>query len=265
MSNKGIEKLKSVMPANQKVMSKAAKAGDIPNTSTDLVAETPAFNSHALEGAFRDQAGTNAEHLNIMAAHLEQGPQHLRTFKQDLEQGTNQLRTLKLPDTLAIIDGQKIEIPFELKQYAIDIDQEKYMRIMFALLGKARIKNFHQHATKSNQNTTPALWLNQAVWVETWKPYVYNISKSLDKLIPEGQDRSWMNIDADTALQADQYLEMALGGQLRGKLNQIAQANGMPLFVIFVLVVDVILQSRDAHAVPVTATSLWESPFGEDD
>jgi hypothetical protein len=260
MSNRGIERLKTILPANQKAMAKAQKAGDIPNISTEMVAETPAFNSHQLEGSFRDQAGMNAEHLNLAAAHVQQGAQELRAFRSDLEQSTSQLKTLRLPDTKVNIEGLKIEIPFEMKQYAIDIDQEKYMKIMFALLGDDRILQFHRHATKSNQNNTPALWLNQAVYVETCKPYVYNISKNVEQLT-SGQDTGWMQIDEAKAQLASDYLEMALGPTLRSRLNQIAQANDMPLFVVFVILVDEVLKSRGDTAIPVTATSLWESPF----
>lgn len=260
--SKGIERLKTILPANQNAMSRAKTAGDIPNISTEPCAETPAFDSHALEGAFRDQAGMSAEHLNLAASFVQQGQQEIRHFRQELQDSARQLSTLRMPDTRVNIEGIKMEVPFTLKQYAIDIDQNKYMKIMYALLGKERIDNFRGHATKSNQNNTPALWLNQAVWIESCKPYVYNIGKNLADHIKDG-DADWTHVDDATDKQASDYLEMALGGELRGRLNQIAQSNSQPIFVIFIVLVDTLLRDRGEVAIPVTAGSLWDDPWKE--
>ena len=259
----GIDRLKSVLPANQNAMTKASKQGDIPNISTEPCAETPVFNSHQLEGAFRDQAGMSAEHLNLAASFVQQGQQELRSLRSDLSESTAQLQKLKLPDTKVNIEGIKMEVPFELKQYAVDIDQEKYMLIMFSLLGDDRMLEFQKHATKSNQNNTPALWLNQAVYIETCKPYVYNLSKNLEKLIPNEDERQWTNVSAEYDKLAGDYLDMALGITLRSKLNHIAQTNSLPLFVVFVLIVDEILKSRAAVSIPVTSAGLWANPFAK--
>lgn len=262
--SKGIERLKTVMPANQKAMVKASRSGDIPNISTEQCAETPAFNTHSLEGAFRDQAGMSAEHLNLAAHAVQHGQQELRQFRQSAEQQTTQLRELRLPDTRVNLDGIKIEIPFEIKQYAIDIDQDKYMKIMWSLLGKDRIASFRQHSTKANQNTTPALWLNQMIAVETKKPYVFMISQKLDQLTSgwdEAERENLLNVDPGTAQAASDYLEMTLGYTLRAMLNSIAQSNQLPLFVIFVIIVDEILNRHTEVNIPSTPSSLWEDPF----
>jgi hypothetical protein len=260
-SSKGIEKLKTVLPANHKAMQKATKAGDIPNISTEPCAETPAFNSEALSAAFQAQSAMNAEHLNLAAHALPQGPQDLRQLRTDLSETTTQLRELRLPDTRVNIDGIKMEIPFEIKQYAIDIDQEKYMKIMWGLLGKERVLEFRKHATKSNQNNTPALWLNQHICIETKKPYVFMLHRDFSEQIKEkGLD----NIAVELQQQASDYLEMALGSTLRSSLNQIAQSNQLPLFVVFVIIVDAILKSKTVIDVPMTPSSLWENPFREE-
>ncbi len=259
--SKNIEKLKAVMPATMKAIGKAARQGDIPNISTQPVIETKPFNSHQFEGNFRDQAGLTAEHLNLAAAHISGANQELRQLRSEFAEQASQLARLELPDTQVMVDGHKIEVPFHVKQYAIDLDQEKYMRIMWGLLGAERILDFQKHATKSNQNNTPALWLNQAIQIEVKKPYVYQIRQNVgQKIKDEGMD----NITPELAQTASNYLHMALGSTLHGQLTHIASTQDLSILTVFVIIVDEILRSRGVQSVPVVASSLWANPFGED-
>ena len=260
--SKGIERLKAVMPATMKAIGKAAKQGDIPNVSTQPVLETAPFDSSKYEGQFRDQAGLNAEHLNLAASRVNHGQQELKQLRSELSEQTRELARLDLPDTQIMVDGQKIEVPFHVKQYAIDLDQEHYMRIMWGLLGAERIVDFQKHSTKSNQNTTPALWLNQAIAIEVKKPYVYQIRQNVgQKIKDEGLD----DITPEIAQQASSYLQMALGSTLHGQLAHIAQTQDLSILTVFVIIVDVILAARTAQNVPVVASSLWANPFGDEE
>lgn len=254
--SKGIERLKDVLPENQAIQAKAAKLGNIPNISTQRLEETPAFDSHAFEGAFQAQAGVQSEHLDLAAAHVRGGVQELSQIRQDLQGVAGQLSGLRLPDTRVNIDGIKMDCPHELKQFACDIDQDGYQKVMFALLGKERMLQFRNHATKSNQNNTPALWLNQAVWFETKKPYVFVISRNLQDQITK------LDVDQETAQKAANYLQQALGTTLFNALAQIANVNQLSAYVVFVLIVDEVLTSRNAAAAPATPSSLWDDPEG---
>ncbi len=260
--SKGIERLTKVMPANMKGLGKSAKQGDIPNISTQPVLETKPFDSHKYESNFRDQAGLGAEHLNLAAATVNHGAQELKQLRSELSEQTRELSRLELPDTQIMVDGQKIEVPFHVKQYACDIDQERYMRIMWGLLGATRIVDFQKHATKSNQNNTPALWLNQAIAIEVKKPYVYQIRQNVGQQI---KDEGLDNIAPEVAQTASNYLDMALGSHLRGQLAHIAQTQDLSILTVFVLIVDEILKSRNVTNVPLVASSLWANPFGEDE
>lgn len=258
---KGLADLKEILPENQAGLAKAARSADIPNLSTQVVEETPPFNSEAHAAAFLAQAGMQSEHLNLTAAALPGGgAESITRMRNELAPLATELRGLRLPDTRVNIEGIKMEVPFELKQYANDLDQEKYNKIMFALLGKERMADFRKHTTRANQNTTPALWLNQAICVETKKPYVFLISRNLAEALKEkGLD----NVSAETDATASNYLQIALGSTLWGSIANIANVNQMPLYTVFVAIVDEILHSRNITAAPVTASSLWDEPSHE--
>lgn len=254
--SKGIDRLKKILPENQAVLSKTAKSGNIPNLSTQAVEETAPFDSRSFEGAFQAQAGMGSEHLDLAVAGVQGGVQQLSQIRNDLQPFANQLKGMRLPDTRVNIDGIKMECPHELKQFAIDLDQEKYQKVMFALLDSGRMKAFQDHATRANQNNTPAIWLNQAVWFETKKPYVFLISRNLS------EQAEALKVPEESAKIAATYLQQALGDTLFQALHQIASVNQLSVYAVFILIVDEVLRSRTVTAAPVTATSLWEDPTG---
>lgn len=258
-----LDDLKTVDPSNLAIQSTHHRSSkeQMSNFSTERVVETPAFDTQQLSMACQAQAGMD-EHLNFAAAVTGMDP--LRQLRQDLTPYANQLTTFKLPDTVVSIDNQKIEIPYDVKQHGNDFDPKTYNDTVGALIGKKRLRALRGYMTRSNQAHTPGLWLGQAVWIETKKPYVYLLGREEESR--EQMEKNKLNdISPELAETASGYLQLLLGAQLFTAIKQIGTVTHLPVYVVFVLIVDAIIMRLDKVSKPVTTESTWAAAEGEDD
>jgi hypothetical protein len=252
--SKKVRSLKEVLPENTAIQANLASTPEAEYFSTVEVESTAPFDSETYKLAAQAKAGL-ATHLNLAATHPAVGHEPLAQLKNDLMPLVNQLSQVRLPDTRVNVGGIKMEIRASVKQYANDINQEKYTTILFHLLGKERMRSVYGHATRSGQNSRIALWLNQAVEVETRKPYVYTLARSLEELIP---DRQSLVVDAEKTKVVEEALKFALGPELYPTLCHVANVNELTPFVVFILLIETIIKERTAQSVPTTTSSIWD-------
>jgi hypothetical protein len=246
--------LKDVTPENRAAMAEAATMKEVANVSTEQVLKTPDFDSEKYKTEMQAQAGM-AEHLNFVASVPNIGSDPVAQIRRDLGAVANQLSRVRLPDTRVAIAGQEITIPYEVKAYANEVDQAKYTRYLGSLLGVERMDLFKAFSTKANMATKPALWLNQMICVETKKPYVFMINQELPKILG---DEQLIVVDKEDADKAEEYLRILLGHNLFTGIKQVADVNKLQSYAVFVLLVDVILETHKLYATPETSLSIWD-------
>ncbi len=244
-----------VLPENRAVSANTSESNQKANTewtSTVAVENTPEFDTGRLDSALRARSAM-AEHLNL--ASVVAGREPLENIRNVLAPSTEQLKHVTLPDTRVNIGDLKIEIPYEVKRYANDMDQRQYAEILYALLGGERMGQLKDHACRANQVHTPALWFNQQLVVETKKPYVYLLSRNIPQKI---KDEKILEVNKDDAEKASAYLKLALGPDLWKTLYLIADTNQLPMYVVFVLISDVVLEAQLVASVPKTPQNIWD-------
>ena len=254
-----------VLPENQAVRANNHKTSIQQTTyvSTERAEESPIFKTQEMEQVFQAQAAT-AEHLNFMAPVFQQGMNPISALRNEMRALTSQYENIKLPDTRVSIGNRKIEIPYTIKAFADNLDQDAYTRLMAGLLGKKRMRSVRKFAQKSNQHHTPALWLNQAIFIETTKPYVFMLGRD-DKSERIIEEEGLRNAKADLAEKAKSYLISALGHELYEHIEIIAKATQLMPWAVLILITEAIVQDREDRNKPVTIANMWEVTEGDDD
>lgn len=252
-----MSKLTDIDPKNLAVQrnatSHASAKKPLEYVSTQKVIENQPFDTEKIAPAYQAQAGLE-EHVNFMAPAV--GADKLRNLRSELQPVAEQLNSFSLPDVVVNIDNQKIEIPYEVRQYAADVDVELYLQIISALCGKDRLLLLKDFTLKANQVHTPGLWLNQKVWIETKKPYVYMLGREEESQQQIAKER--LNEVSDEKKQtAEDYLLAAMGRQLFTALKHISDVTKLPTFAIFVLIVETIIRQQLKVQTPTTASDAW--------
>lgn len=88
----------------------------------------------------------------------------------------------ELPPTVINIGGKRILLPWEVKRFACELDQNQY-KLTIAMLFPIR-KRLHAALLKANMSQTPALWLNQAIYVESQLGLNKDPGYAIPELIP---------------------------------------------------------------------------------
>lgn len=259
-----MSKLTDIDPKNlamqRSATSHAAAKKPLEYVSTQKVIENQPFDTEKIAPAYQAQAGME-EHVNFIASAV--GADKLRNLRSELQPVAEQLNSFSLPDVAVNIDNQKIEIPYEVRQYANDVDPELYLEIIAALGGKQRGRSLKGFMLKANQVHTPGLWLNQKVWIETKKPYVYLLGReeeSQQQLVKERLNE----VSEEQKQKAEHYLSAAMGPALFTALKQIAEVTKLPTFAVFVLIVDNVIRQQTVVHTPTTANDAWSIMEGED-
>lgn len=247
-----LEKLGHILPENRQ---QGAHIGKTPKlVSTDQVVETNPFPTADYASAMQAAAASESEHLNMLAPISGMDP--ILRVKDELAGVASQLRTVRLPDTKVSIHQERIEIPHAVKQYANELDQAQYIKFMMILLGKEKLYQVLRHSRKANQNTTPALWFNQQIVVETKKRSVYTLNQHVPEDLhdPLGPQHERIVVEA---------LDFCLGKELLGALMHVAEANRLNLYVVLIMITDTIFSASEAASVAVTQASIWDGVIEE--
>jgi hypothetical protein len=247
-----LSQLSEILAENQAALRESVGITNIVNVSTAMVEQNVPFNSGDYEAQCRAAAGT-AEHLKLMT--MAQGQtEQLMQMTTEFNNIASSLRNVRLPDTRVNIGGQKLEGGYGIKQYAAELNQGQYNAIIGKLLGRNRMDQIRKHCTKANMAHTPALYLNQALDYESQKNYVYTIGQTL----PQAIERIHSMLSADDKHKTAELLKGVLGPELYGKLSRVADSQQTHVFVIFVVLIDQILDKQRAVTAPITALSIWD-------
>src|ERR1700722_2658252 len=95
---------------------------DAPNISTMPVRSTPVIDSEKFAGAWRAKAGL-APHLGLLKDAV--GQETLMEIQADLKPLAEMLKTIRLPDTQAIVNNEKVDIPWDVTNFANSVSQRQ--------------------------------------------------------------------------------------------------------------------------------------------
>lgn len=222
----------------------------IQNVSTDFIKPTPAFDSGVYQRAYQALAASQ-EHLAMTCAAPGIEASEHRERQLEGHKAARELAGIEYPDTPVVIAGQKITIPSRMKQYSNDISQAVYVEIVNKLIGHARVKKIYELAKRGNQQSTPALWLNQQVFIAAVR--AGNSSDKLKCLEHE--------VSADISAQADDLLKQVLGKDCFDAVENVRTTNFSEIsnYAKFVGLIDRILEEhaqRDLR--PTKPESIWD-------
>lgn len=264
MSNSELDALlnsgRDILPENMAMM-QMSKNADTDNFSTEVVEPTDPFNTHDIASSVAAQMTMKSQHLNLAATAPGVAMDQIMAYKNELAPLAEQLAKLKLPDTRVNVHNDaggrplKIEIPYDVKQYANDLNQAQYNRFMLVLLGQERMIQVRAASTKANQGTTPALWLNQQICVESKKPRVFTLSQDLPDSV---RNESRLNLTQEQQEDVPRIIRACVGPTLFDDLGHIARANQIGLYTLFVLLVDLVLAGYKQASKVQTALSIWD-------
>jgi hypothetical protein len=245
--------VQGVMPENLAALRQSRGRTNIVNVSTTKVEKNVDFDTGNYEAQCAALAG-QAEHLKLL--HRIQGAaEPLMQLTRQFETEAAPLASLHLPDTHVNIGGQKLEASSDIKQYANDIDQGIYTDFVHKMVGTACMDELLKHCTKANMMSTPALWLNQQLDLESQKTYVHTIARHSPQAIQQFNER----LDADARHKTDEMLKAVLGNLLFGKIQNLAYAQQTAPYAIFVLLTHRVLGDLIKANRPVTAVSIWDN------
>lgn len=264
MSNPDLTALlqaQEVLPENSAMQQLAATQGEVENFSQEVVEPTDYFNTHDIASSAAAMMTIKSQHLNLAATAPGVAMDQIVAYKTELKPLADQLAKLKLPDTRVNVHNDmggrplKIEIPYEVKQYANDLNQAQYNRFLRVLLGQDRMIEVRKASTKANQGTTPALWLNQQICVESKKPKVFTLAQDLPESV---RNESRLELAPEQQQEVSKIINACVGSLLFEDLVHIAKANQMGLYTLFVLLVDMVLSNFKTASKVTTALSIWE-------
>jgi hypothetical protein len=258
--------LMEVLPENLAVQSSSAKQTTvIPYISTAEVAKNAIFDASQYDAAYKASAAAQSEHLNF-AGQIAQLREPLSQLKHDFSETATQLREVKHQDTRVNIVRNKqlfkMDIPGELKAYANNLDQQTYLQILMTFLGDARLTKLHNYVVKSGQIDKPALWLNQQLFIETKMPYAYTLDREITPEILKECTEKIAKIEERQAGLCHQAFQHCFGTELYTAVAQIADVAKLHIYIVFVMLIDKIIELHEELNLPQASVNLWQSVLG---
>lgn len=148
-----------VSDENKKALS--FNPSNIRNISESHVLSAPVIDTHGSQQYIGMAMAINEPHLDLVP-----GMDSIREEMNQRAQAARENFELHMPATPVIVDGRTIEIPWEVKRFACDLNQGLYVETVIAGLFYGLRNRIHSVLQKTNMLHTPALWLNQAIFVE---------------------------------------------------------------------------------------------------
>jgi len=265
--SKAARDLTEVLPENlQAAALSARQTTQIPYVSTVEVAKNPVWDASQYDGAYRAAAAAQAEHLNF-AAQISTLREPLNILKHDFANTALQLKEVRHLDTRVNIVRDKrvfkLDISGELKAYANSLDQPTYLQIMLTFLGQERITKLHNYVVKSGQIDTPALWLNQQLIIETKMPYANTLDREIKPELVKECEEKIAKIEERQSGLCEQAFRHCFGPELYEAIALIADVAKLHIYIVFVMLVDKIIELHQVINQPSATVNLWQSVLAD--
>lgn len=152
------------------------------------------------------------------------------------------------------IRGEHLRIDISDRDRTSSVNQAEYLKDLAVVLTAKQLEELHALALKSNQQHTPALWLNQAIAIELTASSIFSLIKPASRITEaRGPGRTVVQTTSDSA-QLDS-IERILGTILFEKLRVIAEATELAASALFQVIVAKIIADREFK--PVPTIDMW--------
>lgn len=249
-----LEALQHVETSNRAAQSSAAQQGESPFFSAAVVAKNEVFNSQSLDMANQAQSAVKAKHLDLIGAAYDGQGERVAATRGMYSEFATPLHAMRLPNTRVNVANREIEIPSDIKQYADELPQAVYQRIMSILLGPDRMDVLYDLTVKANQSSRPALWLNQHLAIEIRQQYVFLLHAEF----PEHLEHLQAAMTPQLVELASQQARDVLGPTLFGEFDHAAKSNKTNVYAVLTALVDRIIQNYESVSKPITTMSIWD-------
>jgi hypothetical protein len=190
-----------------------------------------------------------AQHITLAGKAV--GTEKIMQIRSEFEPILNQLRSIRLPDSRVNIKGTKLEIPFDIRNYANHVSQRDSVTVLNTLVGKEKLTQLFKYSRLSGQHDKPMLWLADKLFIETKMPYVYTISREMtEEQIAAQQSNNYKMFH--------EALEAMLGRDLFGEISRIGDINKLPAYSIFIVLFNQILDYEATLRQPMKISSTWD-------
>jgi hypothetical protein len=245
-----VTKVANLAKAVREVAGDINVSEELPYVSRMKVIESDVLDPKPYEGAYAAKAALS-QHLNLATSQMRNDP--TLQIRQELEPFVEMLKNIRLPDTRVNLGTQKIDMPWDITDYANKISQPNAVSLLYTLLGKESSQAIYKYSRLAGQEYKPTLWLVHKLYVESKQKYVHTIrhSDELKSLVSE--------VDLTKLELMSEAVKEILGGVMYSELDTIARGNDMSPFVIFVILLHNILQAEEKKRVPMKITSTWDS------
>jgi hypothetical protein len=243
-----------ISPENKEALA-LSLGSHISNVSSECIEENKPFDTGAYD--------LNYQALALMEPHLLLVP-GMGMVQKEFKPLVDALAKVEMPDTKVKIRGQVITIPWRVKQGASELRQDAYTKAIHALLSGVfycppeaggppeatkRMFALQGIIAKANMLASPALWLNQEIWIETQRRDVARLIERAKEISDRG--------DGDTE-QTTSWLRGACGRTLFVELEDLATSHKVATKALFVTIIEAIIQQKTEASKPIPAASIWE-------
>lgn len=153
---------------------------------------------------------------------------------------------------LVNIRGERLFNDYAVRGKAEATDQSDYLKDLAMVLTVKQLEAIQALALKSNQQHTPALWLNQTVAIELTASSVFSLIKPASRIT-----EARTNVQEARDGKETEAIKRILGTILFEKLRWIAEACELAAPALFFVIVEKVIADRQFK--PASTVDMWKA------
>ncbi len=195
-------------------------------------------------------------HVATVAEDIRNGSGWLMEHQQAFQPYVQKLRDIRLPDIKVALKHKKIEIPWDIFDYANKVPQEAALGLLKDIMGQEAIEQLYKYSRLSGQEDKPTLWLVQKLYVE-----LEANSQHVNTLRQDPTTKATMDSIPQTQHElASEAVKQIFGGYFYDQtIVPVARINETSAYAIFVLVFHEIMRNEEKIRTTKAVTTLWDN------
>jgi hypothetical protein len=197
-----------------------------------------------------------SSHVATVAEDIRNGSGWLMEHQQAFSPYVQKLKEIRLPDIKVALKNKKLEIPWDIFDYANKVPQAAALDLLKDILGQDALEQLYKYSRLSGQEDKPTLWLVQKLYVEIEANAQHVNTLHQDAATKEAMD----SIPQQQHELASEAIKQVFGSFFHEQsLQPVARVNQTSAYAIFVLVFHEIMRHEEKIRSTKAVTTLWDN------
>ena len=197
-----------------------------------------------------------SEHVATVAEDIRNGSGWLMEHQQAFSPYVQKLKDIRLPDIKVALKNKKIEVPWDVIDYANKVPQEAAVSLLKDVMGKEALEQLYKFSRLSGQEEKPTLWLVQKLYIEIEANAQHVNTLHQDPSTKEAMD----SIPQQQHELASEAVRQIFGTYFFDQsLTPVAKVNQTSPYAVFVLVFHEIMRHEEKVRASKAVTTLWDN------